>query len=103
MGRCEVVERHVVFTDGVIYIRMKAEVVRCELVDLVISDDCSWRLNWMIRRIPIDVVMAALGDWSRLAGRLFVVGCPRSLAGGRGIVQLVYFIEGSCHEMKEIV
>ena len=50
MGHCKVIERHVVFTNGVIYVRMKAEVVRCELVDLVVSDEGSGRLKWMGRK-----------------------------------------------------
>ena len=103
MGHRKVVERHVVSTNGVIYVRMKEEVVRCELVDLIISDDCSGILKWMVRIIAINMVMATLDDRLRLAGWVFAVGFPRSLAGCRGIVQLVYFVEGSGCEMKEIV
>ena len=103
VGHCEVVERHAVLTDGVMYVRMKAEVVRCKLADLVISDDCSGILKWMVRIIAINMVMATLDDRLRLAGWVFAVGFPRSLAGCRGIVQLVYFVEGSGCEMKEIV
>ena len=49
------------------------------------------------------MVMVTLDDWSWLAGRLFAVGWHRWLVAGRGIVQLAYFVEGSCREMKEIV
>ena len=93
MGHCKVIERHVVFTNGVIYVRMKAEVVRCELVDLVVSDEGSGRLKWMVQSIAINVVIAVLEGQLRLAGRLFAVEFPRRLVGGGGMMQLAYFVK----------
>ena len=59
----------------------------------------------MVYSVVIDMVMVALDDRLRL-GRAVVCDGVSSYfggVGGRGMVQLAYFLEGSCREMKEIV
>ena len=97
VGHGKGVERHVLLTDSAVDIRMKEEEVRCELVDLCISDVGGGRMR------ASNMVMVALDERSLFAGGSLGSRCPVSAVGDRCMVQLTYVVEGSYREMKELM
>ena len=82
VGHGEVVKRHFFLADSVVDFRMKEEEVRCELVDVCISNVGGWRMR------ASNMVMVALDERSLFAGGSLGSRCPVSAVGDLCLVQL---------------